>query len=139
MAVPLINGVNYSWVNLQWMWYSVPLIGVTSIEYSKEMEKVNNYGAGNDPVSRGYGNNKYSAELEIYRDEWQKIINSAPNQDPLLIPFSDFQIYFGGSRVSAQCDILQAAEVDADRFTAKQGDSKILIRVPIVFAGLIHK
>lgn len=139
MALPLINGVNYAWVNLTWMWFTVPLVGITAIDYEKDMEKTMNYGAGNDPVSVGYGNNKYAASIEIYRDEWQKIIKSAPNNDPLQIPGSNFQIAFGGSRVNYQVDILQNAEFTKDAFAAKQGETKLLVKVPIIFAGLVHK
>jgi hypothetical protein len=138
MAGILINGVNYAWSNVTWLWYSVPLVGITAIDYDYEMEKENNYGQGGVPVSRGYGNSKFSASIEIYEDEWRKLVLAAPNQDPLQIPFSDMQIVFGGSRVNSAFTTLQAAEIDKDAFSTKQGDKKILRKVPLIIAGVLN-
>lgn len=138
MAGILVNGVNYAWSNVTWLWYSVPVVGIVAIDYDKEAEKENNYGAGNEPIARSQGNNKYSASIEIYEDEWRKLVLAAPNQDPLQIPFSDMQIVFGGSRVNFASVTLQAAEIMKDSFSTKQGDKRILRKIPLIIAGILN-
>ena len=95
----LINGINYSWSNVKLNLFGTPVVGVVAIEYDTTQEKKNNYGSGVDPVSRGYGNKENKGSIEIYRDEWQKIIAGSPNKDPLDIKPIDIQVLFGGSSV----------------------------------------
>ena len=138
-AAPLINGVNYSWSNVTWAWYTLPLIGIKSITYEAKQKKELNYGNGVEPISEGVGNKEYSSSIEIYLDEWNKIIAAAPNQDPMLIPRSDMQIVFGGSRVNAKTDILQMVSFTNDPVTVKQGDGSIIVKLDLSVAGLVHK
>ena len=56
MATPLINGINYSWANVKVILFGVPVVGITKIEYKTKQKKENQYGAGYEPISRGYGN-----------------------------------------------------------------------------------
>jgi hypothetical protein len=53
--IPLINGTAYDFSQIIVTILGVPVASVSSIEYSEEQEKTNNYGAGNRPVSRGQG------------------------------------------------------------------------------------
>lgn len=135
---PLINGTNYAWANVALILFGVPVVGITKIEYKKKANKANNYGAGQEPVSRGYGNNEYEASIEIYQDEWRKIIALSPVKDPTQIPPFEVQVVFGGSRLTTQTDILQMAEFPEDAFTAGQGDTKLLINIPLIIGGILH-
>lgn len=56
MAAVLVNGVNWSWANLNNIAFGVPVIGILAINYKIKQNKENNYGVGNEPISRGYGN-----------------------------------------------------------------------------------
>ncbi|MES2382604.1 MAG: hypothetical protein V4538_16265 [Bacteroidota bacterium] len=134
----LVNGINYAWVNITLVLFGVPVKGITKISYKKKKEKTNNYGAGGEPVSRGIGRSEYEASIELYRDEWQRIINVSPTKDPLDIPAFDIPIVFGGSRVTAQTDILQSCEFLEDAFDVSEGDTSIKITVPIIIAGIQH-
>ena len=107
----LVNGVSYSWVHITFILYGVPVKGITKITWKKKSDKVNNYGAGPDPVSRGYGRNEYEASIELYREEWQRIIDISPDKDPLSIPPQDVPVVFGGSRVTAKTVVLQAVQL----------------------------
>ena len=87
-ATPLVNGTNYSWANVTLILFGVPVTGVTEISYSAKQKKENNYGAGVEPVSRGYGNKEYEGSISLYADVWKKIIAASPDRDPLQIaPF----------------------------------------------------
>ena len=136
MATPLINGVNYSWANITLILFGVPMVGITKIEYSRKQKKENNYGIGNAPVSRGYGNYEYSGSIELYQDEWKRIIAASPNRDPLqIVPF-DIIVAFGGSRVTVDRDILRMCEFVEDGMDATQGAEKLMVKIPLIIAQI---
>jgi hypothetical protein len=135
---PLINGIAYSWSNIKFNLFGVPVVGIVAIEYDTTQKKENNYGQGNVPVSRGYGNKEFKASIEIYRDEWQRIIDASPNKDPLAIQPFDIQVLFGGTSVSAKQDTLRSCEFLNDPFTVKQGDTKISIKIDLIPALIEH-
>lgn len=138
MASPLINGVNYDWGSVKLVLFGVPVIGITQIEYKRKQKKENNYGMGYEPVSRGYGNKEYEGKITLYRDEWNQIIAAAPSRDPLDIPFFDIQVTFGGGRTPATVDVLRAVEFLEDPFTVGQGDTKIMVELPLVIGLVDH-
>jgi hypothetical protein len=135
-VTPLINGVNYAWANVTLVLFSVPVIGITKIEYKKKQKKENNYGAGSQPVSRGYGNYEYEGSIELYLDEWKKIIAASPDRDPMQIGYFDIPVVFGGSRLTAERDILRACEFTEEGLSASQGDTKLLISLPLIIGSI---
>lgn len=138
MATPLINGINYSWANITLVLFGVPVVGITKIEYKRKQKKENNYGVGSQPVSRGYGNYEYEGSIEIYQDEWKRIIAASPSKDPLLIPPFEIQVLYSGRGITTEKDILKAVEFMEDNFSASSGDTKLMVTVPLVI-GLIER
>ena len=138
-SVPLINGINYSWGNIKLILFGVPVIGITKIEYKRSQKKENNYGIGFEPISRGYGNVTYEASIEIYQDEWKRIIASSPNNDPLSIAPFDIQVVYAGSNAQIKVDTLQMCEFLEDGLVANQDDTKLLVTLPLVIAGIVHE
>lgn len=138
MPTPLINGINYSWANVKFNLFGVPLIGITEIDYSRKMKKDNNYGYGQDPISRGYGNIENEGSISIYWDEWRRVIAAAPSFDPLFIKPFDIQVLFGSSALNFKQDTLRSCEFTDDPFTAKQGDTKFIIKLPLIIALIEH-
>jgi hypothetical protein len=138
MPTPLINGINYSWANITLVLFGVPVVGITKIEYKRKQKKENNYGVGAQPVSRGYGNYEYEGSIEIYQDEWKRIIAASPSKDPLLIPPFEIQVVYSGRGITTEKDVLKAVEFTEDNFTANSGDTKLMVTVPLVI-GLIER
>ncbi len=62
---PLINGREYGWADIVVNIGGVPVTGIRAIKYDEEMEKENIYGAGRNPVSRGYGRVKSTASITL--------------------------------------------------------------------------
>jgi len=133
---PLVNGVAYSWSSIQFVLFGVPVVGITNIEYKRKQAKTNNYGVGTKPVSRGYGKEEYEGSIEIYLDEWKKIIAAAPNNDPLNIGWFDIPVLYGNSIADATMDRLQAVEFMEDPFNAKQGDTSLTVKLPLIIGGI---
>lgn len=136
MATPLINGINYSYANIKMILFGVPVVGITKISYKRKQTKENNYGLGSQPVSRGYGNYEYEGSIEMYVDEWKRIIAAAPLRDPMAIPPFDISIVFGGTSVAADLDILRAVEFLEDPLDANQGDTKLMVTIPLIIGGI---
>lgn len=136
MATPLINGINYSWANVTINLFGVPVVGITKIDYKRKQKKENNYGIGAQPVSRGYGNFEYEGSIELYTDEWKRIIAASPNRDPLLIAPFNIQVVYGGTGVTIDKDVLRAVEFMEDPLTASQGDTKLLVSIPLIIGAI---
>jgi hypothetical protein len=134
MPTPLINGINYSWANITFTLFGVPVVGITKIEYKRKQKKENNYGAGAQPVSRGYGNYEYEGSIELYTDEWKRIIAAAPDRDPLLIAPFDVQVTYAGRGLTAEKDVLKSVEFMEDPLSANQGDTKLMVTIPLIIA-----
>jgi hypothetical protein len=135
-STPLINGVNYSWANISLVLFGVVVTGILKISYKRKQKKENNYGHGVEPISRGYGNKEYEGSIEIYQDEWKRIIAASPNRDPFDIAPFDIQVVYGGSRVAADKDVLRAVEFMEDDFSGSQGDSKLVVTLPLIIGSI---
>lgn len=68
-AVPLINGVEYSWGDIVCTIGGVPVIGITAIEYTDDQVVENHYGSGRHPVSRSKGRITPSAKITLAMSE----------------------------------------------------------------------
>jgi len=135
----LINGVNYAWANITLALFGVPLYGITKINYKKSQVKDNNYGLGKEPISRGYGMVEYEGDIEIYVDELKRLSAAAPDGDILKIPWFDIPIIYSGDGVLVRTTTLKAVEFKEDPLSASQGDTKLVVSVPLIIGGIVHK
>lgn len=135
--IPLINGVNYSSANVSVI---IPLlglvIGITEINYSKETAIDDNYALGQDPVSRGFGQNKYSGDISMYKETWNRIIDASPLRDPSGLPIFDIIVTFGGAGVAFRKETLRAVSFKANPMAVKSGDTKFICKIPLAIAGI---
>ena len=134
--VPLVNGVNYSWIDISLIMFGVPSTAIVEINYKRKQKKENNYGAGAYPISRGYGEYEYEGDITIYTDYWKAIIAGAPNRDPLQIPWFSIPVVYGSSRTEADLDTLEKVEFLEDPLATKQGDTKILVKIPLIIGNI---
>jgi hypothetical protein len=132
----LVNGVNYDWGNITLVLFGVPVIGIKKINYKRSQKKENNYGWGREPVSRGYGNFEYEGDIDIYTDEWKRIIAASPNRNPLEIPWFDIPVVFGGVGVLPTKDVLRAVEFMEDPLAASQGDTSLIVTIPLIIGKI---
>ena len=136
MPVPLINGVAYGWGNVQVILFGTPLTTITKIDYNHKQNKENIYGAGYEPVARGYGRVEYSGSIELKTDEWKSIIALAPNRNPLNIPPFEIQVIMGGTNVIPTKDVLKMVEFLENPLTTSEGDTSITVTIPLVIGTI---
>lgn len=132
----LINGVTYDWGSISFVPFGVPMVGITKIDYKETQKKENLYGWGRKPIARGYGNFEYEGSIEVYLDEWKRIIAAAPSRSPLDIPPFDIPVVYSGKGTLPTRDILRAVEFMENPFTVGQGDTKILVTIPLIIAAI---
>lgn len=140
MATPLINGISYGWGNIQLILFGVPVVGVTKIEYKSKQTKENLYGAGYKPVSRGYGKYEYEGSIELYTEEWKRIIAASPSRDPLSIAPFDVIVTFGGltGNVAFSKDWLKSVEFLENPLSTSEGDTSIKVTIPLIIGDIIR-
>lgn len=76
---PVINGQSYAWSNITFSLLNGIAVGITNIDYSDSQEIEEVYGAGINPVSRGFGNYAAEAIITFQMEELESIIGVAPN------------------------------------------------------------
>jgi hypothetical protein len=135
--IPLINGVNYASANISVI---IPVLGVvtgiTEINYMQETAIDDNYSLAQDPTSRGFGQNKYTADLSIYKDVWNRIIDISPLRNPTRLPLFDIVIVFGGTNVPFKKEVLRAVSFKSNPMAVKSGDTKLICKINLAIGGI---
>lgn len=126
-----------SWAQITLSLLGAPITGVTNIKYSVTQEKVNVYGAGSKPVSRGRGRKEYSGSITLLAEEFKNILAAAPNGDVLDIPPFDVTILHIGTSGLMQKTVWKYAEMTENSFDVSEGDTSISIEIPFIMADIV--
>jgi hypothetical protein len=121
----MINGVVPSWATMQVLIEGVPITGITSINYNDNQDIQNIYGAGQQPIGRGYGRITPTADITLERSEIETIRKASPSgrlQD--IAPFDIVISYIPieGSMIANH--IIKGCQFLDDGNEAKEGDTK---------------
>ena len=141
-AVPipiLINGHSYEWADIQLtIAGGLPVAGITEINYSSKRNITNVYGAGSEPVSRGYGAKEYSASITLKLEEVKPLIAIAPFGDITQIPTFTISIaWLDTENVLHLNTLLNVKFMDNDIKT-KAGDTSTDVMLHLCIAGILH-
>ncbi len=89
----LINGVEYSGVDIKVAIAGVPVYGIVKISFTEDQEKVDYYALGSDrPVGRHRGVKKATGSMTLYPREIEAIQAAAPNHDIMDVAMFDVSI-----------------------------------------------
>ena len=138
MAAPLVNGIAFDFVQLTPLFLGVPLVSMSSITYEEIQEKVNNFGIGNRPVSRGRGAIDASGSIELSMNDLEAMREVAPNGSLLLLPASDFVLVFGNPQ-NIQTHILKNLEFTNDGMTGAVGDTDLKLTLNFVISDVQYR
>ncbi len=133
---PLINGRAYSWADVSFNIGGVPVIGVTKIDYDETQVKEDNYGAGVNPISRGYGRRNATANVTMRAEEVEALMDKAPNKN--LLDYGTFDItvqYMVGAVIKTH--VLKNAEFTKNIRSMSEGDTKIDVDLPLIISHII--
>ena len=135
-ANALVNGINISWSNIICVIAGTPIVGITTLTYSRDQKKDNNYGMGSEPVSRGYGQTTYKGSITIYYDELKRMAAAAPNGDITKLPPFSIIVIFEGLGIGVSKETLTNVEFTEDPFSSNSGDTAIKVSVPLIIGGI---
>lgn len=137
-AVPLINGRAYDYAQISVTLLNSPLLGIEAITYTEDQEKVNNYGAGSKPVSRGHAAVELAASLDIHMDDIERLRDAAPDRKLLKIaPFDIVVTFMNEGKVKVHT--LKSVEFTSDGVEASQGDTKVMRSFPLVLGDITYE
>lgn len=94
MALPFINGVQYSWGQVAIRALGNVFVGVDKISYEEKQEVQNNFGAGNYPIGQGLGKIETSGSITLFQEEIEALQNAAPGRRLQAIPNFDITVTF---------------------------------------------
>ncbi len=123
--VPLINGQAYTWSQIICNIAGVPIAGIDAIDYADKQEIVNNYGAGNYPVSRGFGKIEPTCKLALHMEEIEAITNNAPGRRLQDIPEFDVIVSYITNTGSTVTHKIRNCRFKENMRSPKAGDTKI--------------
>jgi hypothetical protein len=141
MATPLINGKAYDYTQIVVTILGVPVAGVSAVSYTQEQEKVNNYGAGSNPVSRGHGAINTSASMTISMNDVEAIRDAAAAQyggSLLAIPSFDISVTFLNEQKVVN-HVVKNCEFTTDGMEATQGDTNIERSFDLVASHIVYR
>ena len=123
--IPLINGVEHGWANLIVNIAGVPVVGIVAIDYEDDQAVDNIYGAGQTPISRGYGNITPKASITLLRSEAEALRSASGTRRLQDIAPFDIIVCFvpviGGTMITHK---IRNCQFTKDALGIKQGDTK---------------
>jgi len=122
--IPLVNGTAYTFAQIVATIGGVPIASISAINYVETQEKVNNYGQGNRPVSRGSGVIEVTSSVEMSMNDVEAIRASALNGSLLNIPAFDIVVFFGNPQ-SPVTHVIKNCEFTSDGVEGTQGDTDL--------------
>ena len=136
MPLPLINGVSYSWSQVTVNILGKAVAGITSVSYEEKQEIVNNYGAGNYPVSRGFGKIESTGSVTLMMEEVELLTNAAPDRRLQAIPEFDVNITFMPPGGAVKTHVLKNCRFMTNKRDTKVDDTKIEVQLDLVISHI---
>lgn len=137
MSTPLINGIRHSWASVKCVLLDRTVTGISAIKYEDKQEKVNNYGAGIYPVSRGLGKYEAKASVTLEQYEIEAIQAALPKGKRLqdIAPF-DVVVSFVNDSDAVVNHTLRNCEFTTNKRELKSGDAKIETELELIISHI---
>jgi hypothetical protein len=137
MKTVLINGQSYAWSDIKMELLGRLVQGVTAISYESKQEKVNNYGAGTEPVSRGRGKKEYESSITLEMKEVEAIQRALGPGRSLedILPF-DINIGFITDGNVPVKHTLRQVEFTNNKRDVSTGDTTIEVELELIVGGI---
>lgn len=129
---PLINGKSYEYADITCVVLGLPIIGITSIEYSEDANITNIYGTGRHPISRGHGTVEPTAKITMLMEEVQNIVAVAPQGRLYNIPEFDIIVTFTDTNLIPVVHKINNVRFKNNKVSSSTGDTSIPVELELV-------
>jgi hypothetical protein len=136
---PLVNGTAYAWSQIELRLFNVPVAGITDIKYDDSQDMEDNMGAGEYPVSRGYGQIKAKASITLEMAEVEALQNAAPEGRINKIPEFDIIISYLPEGGLLRTHTLKNCRFKGNKREIKSGDMAINVELELITSHILWK
>jgi hypothetical protein len=138
-TTPLINGVAYSWADINAQMLGRTVLGITAISYEDEQEIADNYGAGQFATSRGYGQNKFKGSITLEMKESERLVEAVPTGRLQDIPPFPIVISYENAANKIITHKLLMCQFKNNKRNVKSGDTNVEVEHELVIAKIEWK
>jgi hypothetical protein len=132
----LINGRSYDWSQITANIGGVPVAGIASISYEETQEIADNFGAGNRPVSRGFGIIESTGSVTLSMNEVERIQLASPNGLLSGIPEFDITVTFASADGVPANHTLKSCRFKGNKRDMSQGDTEVNVELELQIAEI---
>jgi len=136
---PLINGTAYSWSQIVVNIFNTPIAGITAISYEDMQEMEDNYGAGNNPVSRGYGKYEAKASMTLEMAEVEALQAATTDGRLQSIPEFDVVVSYLPEGGVIRNHTLHNCRFKSNKRDTKTGDMAIPVELEMIVSHITWK
>jgi len=133
---PLVNGTAYAWAQIELRLFNVNLAGIKAISYEEAQEMQDNFGAGNRPVSRGYGAITATGSITLEMAEVEALQDAAPNGRLQDIPEFSVVVSYLPEGGNIRTHILNNCRFTTNQRNTSQGDMTIDVELPLMISHI---
>ena len=135
--IPLINGAAYAWANLRAQMLGQTIAGITALSYEDTQEKVNNWGAGSMPVSRGLGKYEAKGSMTLEMKELERIQAALPPGGRIqdIAPFPVISSFVNPSN-QLVTHTLHNCEFTGNKRDLKTGDTNVECELELIVSHI---
>lgn len=134
---PYINGKSYEYADIIINLLGAPFTSAQSIEYSINQEMENVYGAGNKPVSFGYGNFKPEAKITLLMEEVEALQSVAPGGALQRIPNFDVTVFYFDASLTPRTHTLKSCRIKNNTRKSSQGETSISCELELLVGDIL--
>jgi hypothetical protein len=139
MPTPLINGQSYSWSRIEFNILGATVAGITAIKYEDKQEMQNNFGAGNRPVSRGYGKIECEGSVTLEMAEVEALQSVSKTGRLQDIPEFDIIVAYVPESGPKRTHKLRNCRFKENKREIKTGDMTIEVEIPLMLSHIDWK
>jgi hypothetical protein len=128
---PLVNGTAYTHADVVLNVAGIPIVEVTEISYSDPQSIEFNYGTGNMPLSRSFGNVEPQASITVAMKEYTKIQALAPLGKIQNIPDFPIGVNYAPEGGDFRRDRLNLCRFKGTDISTSQGDTNTYVTLEL--------
>lgn len=136
MAQPLVNGTAYAWSQIELLLFNQPVAGIVDIKYNDMQQMQDNKGAGEYPVSRGYGNIEATGSITLEMAEVEALQTAAPGGRINKIPEFDIVVSYLPEGGVIRTHTLHNCRFKGNKREVKSGDLTINVELELIVSHI---